>query len=145
MLRFAAALLIALPLASCAPMEAPGEDSGEAANQWVTVSGSIAYRERIALPPDAEIEVRVDDVSLADAPSKTIARQAFAADGQQVPIAFLIRFDRAAIEPLHSYAVAARIAGADGRLMFITDTRHSLTLGAAPEVDMGTLNLVKTR
>lgn len=142
MLRFAAALLLALPLASCAMT---GEDSGEAANQWVTVSGSIAYRERIALPPDAQIEVRVDDVSLADAPSKTIARQAFAADGQQVPIAFLIRFDRAAIEPRRSYAVAARITGADGRLMFITDTRHSLMLGAALEIDMGTLNLVKTR
>lgn len=142
MLHFAAALLLALPLASCAMT---GEDSGEAANQWVTVSGSIAYRERIALPPDAQIEVRVDDVSLADAPSKTIARQAFAADGQQVPIAFLIRFDRAAIEPRHSYAVAARITGADGRLMFITDTRHSLTLGAESEIDMGTLNMVKTR
>lgn len=142
MLRLAAALLIALPLASCAMT---GEDSGEAANQWVTVSGSIAYRERIALPPDAQIEVRVDDVSLADAPSKTIARHAFAADEQQVPIAFLIRFDRAAIEPRHSYAVAARITGADGRLMFITDTRHSLTLGAESEIDMGTLNMVKTR
>lgn len=148
MARFIPALAIALAalsLSSCAPMDAPGEDSGEAANQWVTVSGSIAYRERIALPPDAQIEVRVDDVSLADAPSKTIARQAFAADGQQVPIAFLIRFDRAAIEPRHSYAVAARITGADGRLMFITDTRHSLTLGEGSEIDMGTLNLVKTR
>jgi len=142
MLRFAAALLLALPLSSCAMT---GEDSGEAANQWVTVSGSIAYRERIALPEDAQIEVRVDDVSLADAPAKTIARQAFAADGQQVPIAFLIRFDRSQVEPRHSYAVAARITDADGKLMFITDTRHSLMLGAGSEVDMGTLNLVKTR
>lgn len=77
MARFIPALavaLAALSLSSCAPMDPPGEDSGEAANQWVTVSGSIAYRERIALPPDAQIEVRVDDVSLADAPSKTVAR-----------------------------------------------------------------------
>ena len=142
MLRFAAALLSALPPSSCAMT---GTDSGEAANQWVTVSGSITYRERIALPPDAQIEVRVDDVGLADAPSKTVARQAFGADGQQVPIAFLIRFDRSAIEPRHSYAVAARITGADGRLMFITDTRHSLALGTASEIDMGTLNMVMTR
>lgn len=137
--------LSVLSLASCAPMEAPRDGSGEAANQWVTVSGSIAYRERIALPEDAQIEVRIDDVSLADAPSKTIARQAFGADGQQVPIAFLIRLDRAAIEPRHSYAVAARITGADGRLMFITDTRHSVTFGEGSEIGMGTLNMVMTR
>ena len=137
--------LSALTLPACAPMEAPGEDSGEATNQWVTVSGSIAYRERIALPADAQIEVRVDDVSLSDAPSKTIARQAFAADRQQVPIAFLIRFDRSQVEPRHSYAVAARITGADGKLMFITDTRHSVILDGEPEIAMGTLNLVKTQ
>jgi putative lipoprotein len=145
-LAFAFALsLSALSLVSCAPMEGPGEDSGEAANQWVTVSGSIAYRERIALPEDAQIEVRVDDVSLADAPSKTIARQAFAADGQQVPIDFLIRFDRSRVEPRHSYAVAARITGADGKLMFSTDTRNSVTFGDESEIAMGTLNMVMTR
>ena len=145
-LAFAFALsLSALSLVSCAPMEGSGEDSGEAANQWVTVSGSIAYRERIALPEDAQIEVRIDDVSLADAPSKTVARQAFAADGQQVPIAFLIRFDRSAIEPRHSYAVAARITGADGKLMFSTDTRNSVTFGDESEIAMGTLNMVMTR
>lgn len=142
MLRFAAALAIGLSLASCATT---GGDSGEAANQWITVSGSIAYRERIALPPGAQIEVRVDDVSLADAPSRTIARQAFGADGQQVPIAFLIRFDRSAIDPRHSYAVAARITGEDGKLMFITDTRNSVAIDGRSEVDMGTLMLVKTR
>ena len=142
MFRFAAALMVALPLASCAMT---GEDSGEAAVQNITVSGSIAYRERIALSPDAQIEVRVDDVSLADAPSKTIARQAFGADGQQVPIDFLIRFDRSQIVPRHSYAVSARITGADGTLMFITDTRNSVALDGGSEVAMGTLNLVMVR
>jgi len=140
MIRFAAAFalgLSTLALSACA-------STGEAANQQTTVSGKIAYRERIALPPSAQIEVRLDDVSLADAPARNIARQAFAADGKQVPIAFLLRFDRSAIDPKHSYAVSARITGDDGKLMFITDTRNSVTFDAGSEIDVGTLNLVKT-
>ena len=140
MIRFAAAFalgLSTLALSACAA-------TGEAATQQTTVSGKIAYRERIALPPSAQIEVRLDDVSLADAPARNIARQAFAADGKQVPIAFLLRFDRSAIDPKHSYAVSARITGDDGKLMFITDTRNSVTFDAGSEIDVGTLNLVKT-
>lgn len=129
--------LSTLALSACAA-------TGEAASQQYTVSGKIAYRERIALPPSAQIEVRLDDVSLADAPARNIARQAFGADGQQVPIAFLLRFDRSQIDPRHSYAVSARITGDDGKLMFITDTRNSVTFDGASEIDVGTLNLVKT-
>ena len=137
MLRIAASIALAMSLSACAA-------TGEAANQQYTVSGKIAYRERIALPPSAQIEVKLDDVSLADAPARTIARQAFGADGQQVPIAFLLRFDRSAIEAKHSYAVSARITGDDGKLMFITDTRNSVTFDGASEIDLGVLNLVKT-
>ena len=140
MVRLTAAFalgLSALALSACAA-------TGEATNQQTTVSGKIAYRERIALPPSAQIEVRLDDVSLADAPARNIARQAFGADGQQVPIAFLLRFDRSQIDPKHSYAVSARITGDDGKLMFITDTRNSVAFEGGSEIDMGTLNLVKT-
>jgi putative lipoprotein len=141
MLRLAAAFalgLSTLALSACA-------STGEAENQQTTVSGKIAYRERIALPPSAQIEVRLDDVSLADAPARNIAQQAFGADGQQVPIAFLLRFDRSQIDPRHSYAVSARITGDDGKLMFITDTRNSVTFDGGSEIDVGTLNLVMVR
>ena len=145
MVRRTAAFALSLAVLALSACATTGAGSDEAENQWVTVSGSIAYRERIALPPSAEIEVRIDDVSLADAPSRTIARQAFGSDGQQVPIAFLLRFDRKQIDPKHSYAVSARITGDDGKLMFITDTRNSVTFDGGPEVDMGTLNLVMVR
>ncbi|AMU92019.1 YbaY family lipoprotein [Sphingopyxis macrogoltabida] len=137
MVRMLTLGLSALALSACTT-------TGEAENQPFTVSGSIAYRERIALPPTAQIEVRLDDVSLADAPSRTIARQAFGADGQQVPIDFLLRFDRREIDPRHSYAVSARITGEDGKLMFITDTRNSVDFEGVSEIAMGTLMLVKT-
>src|SRR3546814_12280840 len=83
MVRIARSLalgLATLPLAACATLM-PSE-------QPVSVTGSVTYRERLALPPTAQVEIRIDDVSLADAPSRTVARQNFTADGRQVPFAF---------------------------------------------------------
>ena len=128
--------LSALTLSACAST-APAE-------RTITVSGSVTYRERIALPPTARIEVKLDDVSLADAPSRTLASQCFAAEGKQVPFAFALTIDRADLDPRHSYAVSARITDADGKLMFITDTRNSVTFTSGSTVDMGMLTLVKT-
>ena len=137
MLRFASAIALAFSLAACASTGVPAE-------RTVAVTGSIAYRERIALPPTAQIEVRLDDVSRADAPATNMATQSFASEGKQVPFAFTLTVDRADIDPRHSYAVSARITDADGKLMFITDTRNSVTFDSRPAIDLGTLMLVKT-
>ena len=48
-------------------------------------------------------------------------------------------------EPRRRYAVAARITDASGKLMFITDTRNSVTFDGTPRIDLGTLVMVKTR
>src|SRR3546814_9938829 len=125
--------LSALTLSACASTAPTG--------QTIAVTGSVIYRERIALPPTAQIEVKLDDVSLADAPSRTLASQRFAAGGKQVPFPFALTVDRAELDPQHSYAVSARITDADGKLMFITDTRNSVTFGSGSTVDMGVLNL----
>lgn len=140
MARIARALalsLTALPLAACATL-GPSE-------QPVSVTGQITYRERIALPPTAQIEIQLSDVSLMDAPSRTIAQQSFTADGRQVPFAFSLTVDQRPLDPRHSYAVSARITDASGRLMFITDTRNSVAFDGRSRIDMGTLTLVKTR
>jgi putative lipoprotein len=140
MVRIARALalsLTALPLAACATL-GPSE-------QPVSVTGQITYRERIALPPTAQIEIQLSDVSLMDAPSRTIAQQSFTADGRQVPFAFSLTVDQRPLDPRHSYAVSARITDASGRLMFITDTRNSVVFDGRNRIDMGTLTLVKTR
>ena len=140
MVRIARALalsLTALPLAACATL-GPSE-------QPVSVTGQITYRERMALPPTAQIEIQLSDVSLMDAPSRTIAQQSFTADGRQVPFAFSLTVDQRPLDPRHSYAVSARITDASGRLMFITDTRNSVAFDGRSRIDMGTLNLVKTR
>ncbi|MGF1717177.1 YbaY family lipoprotein [Photobacterium chitinilyticum] len=88
-----------------------------------TVEGSLAYRERIALPDNARITVTLSDVSKMDAPADVISSQAFMADGKQVPFDFLLSFMKEEIKPNHTYSVSARIE-VNGKLVFITDTAN---------------------
>jgi putative lipoprotein len=122
--------LLVLGAASCA--------SGGATppSPSASVSGTIAYRERVALPPAAVIKVQLVDVSRADAPATVLGEQVIEAGGKQVPFAFAIPYDPAAIEPSHSYAVQARIE-VDGQLRFINDQRYAvITRGAPTRVDL---------
>ncbi|MCA0317719.1 MAG: YbaY family lipoprotein [Proteobacteria bacterium] len=99
-----------------------------------TLRGTVTYRERMALPPSAVVEVKLVDISLADAPSRTIAEMTKTGPGQ-VPIPYELRFDSAEILPRHSYALQARIT-VDGRLWFITTTRHSVFAGGADSTEI---------
>jgi len=100
-----------------------------------SVTGEVFYRERIALPPNAVLEVQLADVSLADAPAKILGEQKIDPAGQ-VPIKFAIPFDPTAIKTNMTYALQARIS-VDGQLWFINDERHALDpLTAGPQTMM---------
>lgn len=100
------------------------------------VSGVVTYRQRSALPPDAVVTVTLEDVSRADAPAVRLGEQVIATAGQQVPIAFEIPYDPAAIDPRHRYNVRARITVGD-QLRFISTRAHPvLTQGAPSEVEI---------
>ena len=71
---------------------------GAIAAEEVAVTGEVSYRERIALPPNAALTVRLLDVSLADAPETVVAEQTIDPAGQ-VPINFEIKFDSAVSNP----------------------------------------------
>jgi putative lipoprotein len=99
-----------------------------------TLHGSVSYRERIALPPDSILEVRLLDVSLADAPATTIAVTRVKTR-HRVPVPYRLRFDDARIKPGRSYALQARIT-VNGRLWFVTTTRHAVFTGKPDETDI---------
>lgn len=88
------------------------------------VAGTIAYRERIALDPSAEIVVQLLDVSRMDAPAAVLAEQRIRAEGRQVPVAFELGVDPARIDPRMRYNVSARILDKDGQLLFVTDRAY---------------------
>ena len=101
-----------------------------------SVSGSVTYRERIALSPDARLEVQLRDVSYQDAAAPLIAEHVISGPGQ-VPIEFEIQYDPNDIKPRNTYAVQARIIESDGRLAFINDTAYDvITRGNPSKVDM---------
>ncbi|MCR9385517.1 YbaY family lipoprotein [Vibrio metoecus] len=90
-----------------------------------SITGSVAYRERIALPDNAVVTVYLQDVSLADAPATVIAKQNFITNGMQVPLEFNLAYDSSRIKASHRYSVSARIE-VDGKLRFITDTHYGV-------------------
>lgn len=91
-----------------------------------SLDGEVFYLQRIALPPAATLSVSLLDVSLADAPSVTLAEQKGPVNGQ-VPLPFHLSYDPAQVKPGHSYSVSARIE-LDGKLLFISTERHTVQL-----------------
>ena len=97
-----------------------------APNALVTLTGTALYRERIALPPDARLAVRISDVSRMDAAAPVIAETEAATQGRQVPLAFALDYDPARLDARGRYGVSARITDGAGRLIWITDTHADL-------------------
>jgi putative lipoprotein len=130
-------LILALGLtAGCAGTAPHPQDAGGTGTAAPSsIEGTAAYRERIAMPPGAEFEAVLQDVSRADAPAMDIAR-ATIPNAPNPPIRFTIPFDPTKIDPGHSYSVRAVIRG-DGQLLFISDTAYPvLTRGAGHTVDI---------
>jgi uncharacterized lipoprotein YbaY len=101
-----------------------------------TVSGTVSYLSRMALPASAIIEVKLQDVSLADAPAKVIAKEEIPLGERQVPVPFELKFDPGKIDPKHTYSVSASIL-VDGQLRFISDKAYPvLTRGNPTHVDV---------
>jgi uncharacterized lipoprotein YbaY len=72
------------------------------------LTGTITYRERIALPPNARVEVQLVDATDENAPSPLVAERLIDEPGQ-VPIAFSLSYDPASISASHTYALRVRI------------------------------------
>jgi putative lipoprotein len=109
-----------------------------------TIEETAVYRERMALPEGAVLEVELLDISRADAPAVRLASLRLQPQGQ-VPIHFTLHYDPALIDERYSYAVSARILH-DGRLLFVSDTIHPvLTRGAGDTVEVGLVRVAAGR
>lgn len=105
-------------------------------SNFVIVSGSVAYRQRIAMPPDAVLTVKVEDVSRADAPAKVLAETSEAFGARQVPLRFLLKVPSSAIDKRYSYAVRATIKVGNELRFTTTRSYPVLTRGAANQLDL---------
>ena len=109
--------LVCLVLVACSdpapPVEEPQQDMR-------TISGTVKVRERIGLTAESRLEIKLLDVSVADAPAVEIVAEAIENPGQS-PIEFTIQYDAALIDATHRYSIAAKIFDR-GRLILLSDT-----------------------
>jgi putative lipoprotein len=97
-----------------------GEDTGlltgkpsqpkpaEPASVTAIVSGTVCFRQPMALLPNDVVEIQLLDVSRQDAAAFVIAKKKFTPQ-EHVPIPFNITYEPATLNPLHRYAIQARI------------------------------------
>jgi uncharacterized lipoprotein YbaY len=103
---------------------------------FASVTGTVTYLPRIAMPPSAVLEVSLVDVSRADAPAIVLASQSTVFGDRQVPIPFELVYNPNQIDPRFSYAVQARIL-VDGQLRFINTSRFGvITQGHPTEIEV---------
>ena len=129
-------LALAFGSAGCAGTAPTSQNDGvKAGDAGQVVEGTAAYRERIAMPPNAVFEAVLQDVSRADAPAMEIPRTTVP-DAPSPPIRFTIPYDPSKIDSRLSYTVRAAIR-VDGKLWFASDTAYPvLTRGAGSTVDI---------
>ncbi|HYO54634.1 YbaY family lipoprotein [Archangium sp.] len=99
----------ALALAACASTPAPRPTEARAETR---VTGSVFYRERIALTPDAVLQVEVVESAPQGGTGPVVGEQTLQSPGQ-VPIAFSVPVPSERIRPDATYTVRARITDAE--------------------------------
>ena len=95
------------------------------AAQNARITGTVTYRERMAMPPSAMVEVTLEDVSRADVAATVLARTRIERPGQ-VPVKFTLEYDPTLIAASRRYAVRAKII--DGPVVLFTSTDTTLVL-----------------
>jgi putative lipoprotein len=100
------------------------------------VIGTITGPEDETLPEDAVIAVKLNDVSLADAPAVTIGEQTIT-NVTEFPIPFAVTYDPRLIEGNHTYTISARIEDSSGNLLFInTSADNVITRGSPSQIEV---------
>ncbi len=121
----------AMFLLTLALIALPGSCWTQSQTPQISVTGTVSYPERRALPPDAAIDVRLEDTFAHDASAKLIGESIFASEGKQVPIPFQVSFNTADINPAHTYHLRADIT-VNGTKMFTSTSAYPVITNGAP-------------
>lgn len=123
---------------AAAPQAAEPAPAAEPAAPVVTpamtagVTGTVSFRSRKALPPQARIKVQLLEATATDAPATLMGEQIIEIKGRRTSYAFRIAYDPKAIMAKNRYELSARIL-ADGELLFIDDTPARVITGGNPK------------
>jgi putative lipoprotein len=103
-----------------------------------TVTGTLTWPEPARLPPDAVLEVTVEDISLADAPSTRLAGFTLSPVGAP-PIAFSL--DVPPPDPRASLTVRATVRAGDALLLTTDTIAPVLTRDAPAHADLALIQV----
>jgi putative lipoprotein len=95
------------------------------------VSGTVAYRERIALPADATVDLWITDIGSGVVTQAILAEATVPANGRQVPLPFEIRVDPTRVQATRPYGLRAVIR-AGGQMLFETTAPVPVLTQGAP-------------
>jgi len=101
------------------------------------VAGTVTYRERMALPSDAVVEIWMTDITPGIITTMQVLGQTTVhAEGKQVPIPFELPYEAAQIAPDHTYGIRAAIQ-AGGQTLFESDAPTAvITQGNPTQVEL---------
>jgi putative lipoprotein len=107
------------PLPTFAPPPAPPPVEAPTPIPRLTLEGTVTYAQRIALTPEAVVQVELRDAAVPESAGAPIAKQVIPRPGQ-VPVAFALPYLPSSLLPGHRYVLSARITDR-GQLQFVTE------------------------
>ena len=116
------------------PINQIGNNNPDTGTTRTTVRGTVSYRERIALPNNASITVRLIDGSFSNettTSSTVVAETTFSNNNRQVPLPFELSFNQNQIDTRRNYYLQAEIS-VDGRTRFVTNTNYPVLTQGNP-------------
>ncbi|WP_370180004.1 META domain-containing protein [Alteriqipengyuania sp.] len=139
-LLFTAAAL-AMSLSACATV--PNDTGASQVAMVETISGTLTYRERVALPPSAQMEIVVSDITLGRNEELILSRKVITIGQASPPIPFSIDVSKLNLSDGPLYGLRAFIREPDGTIMFRTSEPFLLNL-RSNTVDIGDIRLSMT-
>ncbi len=132
-LLFASAAL-AMSLGACATI--PSDTGTSEIAMIETITGTLSYRERIALPPGAQIEIVVSDITIGRDQELILSRELDTIGQASPPIPFSINISKLNLSDGPLYGLRAFIREPDGTILFRTSQPFLLNL-RSDTVDVG--------
>jgi putative lipoprotein len=100
-----------------------------------SIRGTVAYRQKIAMPPDAVVVVELVDLSVNESVPPVVVSTRLTEPGS-VPVSYELNYRRSLRQPGHQYAVRARIESGGRPWMVMGTVNHIMDFGRIARADV---------
>ncbi len=109
-------IILGIAILAIIAIFALGKKDKEIPTNLATLTGSVTYRERMALPENSMVTIVLQDTSKMDVSAETIAEMTIPTQGKQVPIDFSLDYDANKINPQNNYSLSTKITSGENLL-----------------------------